>query len=452
MKFSKTSMRGINNQNERILMKTRIVPVCLLAGMLFSLHGCTPTNVSPPAVTTVEVEQNTSSTVTETVGLTYEAISDTTCRVVSYIGSDTRVIIPTRDNGDRLVVAIGAGAFEANDTLTSVKLPLSVQTIEAAAFRGCSALTSVEWPAHLISVEDHAFSDCIALTSVHLPSDLTAIGNDAFAGCSSLSRITVAEDNTSFASDGQVLTSKNGSHLYLTAAAGGMQEFKSETALVSISPYAFAGHKTLKTVELTDSVTEIGDYAFSDCPALTSVRLGNGITTLPDGCFRRSKGLTNLSLPTSLVSIGASAFDGCTALSEIPLPATITAVGIRTFAGTAWLKEQTDEFVVVGNGVLIAWNGTTSAVTLPEGITFVSDAFHGSDVTSVVLPNSLSHIGENAFRSCDDLQEITLPSGLASIGQSAFYGCTALRQVNGLTDLSSVTVATGNDSLTDHFH
>ena len=429
-------------------MKNKNICACLLAGAIVSLCGCTPTSVSPPAVTTVAVEHNTSTTVTETTGLTYETISDTTCRVVSYIGSDSRVVIPTRDNGDRLVVAIGEGAFEANDTVVSVKLPIGVQTIEAAAFRGCGALTSVEWPSHLTSIEDNAFSDCVSLTSVHLPSDLDAIGKDVFAGCSALSRITVDESNASFASDGQVLTSKDGTHLYLAAAAGGMQEFVGNKSLVSIAPYAFAGHKTLSRVVLTDSVTDIGAYALSDCPTLTSVSLGNGITALPAGCFRRSKALTDLSLPSHLVSIGASAFDGCATLSDVSVPATVTAIGIRAFSGTDWLKTQTDEFVIVGSGVLIAWNGTDAAVALPEGITFISDAFHGKDVTSVVLPNSLTHIGENAFRSCDDLQEITLPASLVAIEASAFYGCIALRQVNGLTDLSSVTIAQGNDSLT----
>ena len=429
-------------------MNKQTILACLLAGAALSLYGCTSSSVSPPAVTTVAVEHVTSSsTVTETTGLTYEALSDTTCRVVSYIGTDTSVIIPTRDNGDRLVVAIGEGAFEANDTVVSVKLPLSVQTIEQAAFRGCGALTSVDWPAHLVAIEDNAFADCLSLSSLHIPAELAAIGENAFAGCSSLARITADEGNASFASDGQVLTSKDGSHLYVAAAASGMSEFVGSDVLTSVSPYAFAGHKTLTRVVLPNSVTHIGDYAFSDCPSLLSFSVGSGITDLPSGCCRRSKALSEVSLPDGLLSIGTSAFDGCSNLSDINIPNTITAVGARALAGTPWLLGQEQELVIVGSGVLIAWSGTAPIVTLPEGITFISDAFHGKSVTSIALPNSLTHIGENAFRSCADLEQITLSESLVSIGQSAFYGCTALTEVNGLTDLSSVTVSEGNDAL-----
>ena len=431
-------------------MKKIVAFILLGAALVLCLSACQePT--TPPEVTTVPVKDDpgNSNQNDDTLGITYEPLSDTTCMVVSYVGSNPTPTIPTRDEDDRLVVAIGEGAFAGKEYITSVKLPLSVQTIEAGAFRDCIALISVTWPSHLVTVKAGAFAGCISLTSVKLPAEVATVEQGAFEGCTALTRITVDEGNTAFASDGQLLTSKDGTHLYLAAASGGLTTFESGAELTTVSAYAFAGHKTLTAVTLGDQVTEIGEYAFSDCSALTAITLGKGITYVPDGLCRRSKLLASVVLPDGLTHIGTSAFDGCSALSDLSVPATVSRVGLRALAGTAFLKNATDEFVVVGNGVLLDWNGEGSEVTVPDGITYLSDVFHGDKITAVTLPESLTVIGENAFRSCSLLERVTLPTTLAEIGQAAFYGCTALQEVSGLDQLDGVTVADGNQSLTD---
>ena len=52
-------------------------------------------------------------------------------RLVAYLGEGGNVVVPDG------VVAIGAGAFKNNSTISSVTLPASVVTIEAEAFAGC---------------------------------------------------------------------------------------------------------------------------------------------------------------------------------------------------------------------------------------------------------------------------------------------------------------------------
>ena len=429
------------------MKKFLVYILCALAALL-CLSACTDPAL-PPEVTTVDVEQKPPTPpVSETDGLGYEPLTDTTCKVVSYVGDDRNPVIPTKDSNDRLVVAIGRGAFEANDQIVSVKLPLSVQTIEAEAFRGCSSLRTVEWPTHLVTVEASAFADCVSLTEITLPATVSKIGENAFVGCSALSRIQVDKANPYFTSDGQLLTSKDGSHLYLAAADGGLTAFESGDKLTAISPYAFAGHKTLATVTLGDGVREIGSYAFSDCLALASLSVGAGVTDIPDGLCRRGRALAQVTLSGDVEVVGASAFDGCTALAELSVPATVTRVGIRAFEGTAWLASQEQTFVTVGSGVLIAWRGEGTDVVIPGGVTYISDAFHGKKITSVTLPDTLIHIGENAFRSCQNLERVSLPTALATIGESAFYGCTALAHVDGLDNLARVTVAEGNAPLT----
>ena len=58
-----------------------------------------------------------------------------------------------------------------------------------------------------------------------------------------------------------------------------------------------------------------------------------------------------------------------------------------------------------------------------------NDAFSNASFVGITLPESLTEIGETAFRNCKNLRSVTLPTGLASVGDLAFLGCTALSYV-----------------------
>lgn len=57
-------------------------------------------------------------------------------------------------------------------------------------------------------------------------------------------------------------------------------------------------------------------------------------------------------------------------------------------------------------------------------------SFHGCyDLTSVVIPNSVTDIESNAFSGCDGLTSLNLPESLTTIGESAFEGCLRLKSI-----------------------
>ena len=77
-------------------------------------------------------------------------------------------------------------------------------------------------------------------------------------------------------------------------------------------------------------------------------------------------------------------------------------------------------------------------MTIPNSVTSIGEgAFRNcSGLKSVAIPNSVTSIGQSAFRNCSGLTSVTIPNSVRSIGQSAFNGCSGL---TSLTIPSSVT-------------
>ena len=62
--------------------------------------------------------------------------------------------------------------------------------------------------------------------------------------------------------------------------------------------------------------------------------------------------------------------------------------------------------------------------------------FHECQVTKIVIPSSVTSIGDGAFYNCHTLTRINIPSNVTSIGIGVFGGCDALKDI---TIPSSVT-------------
>lgn len=93
--------------------------------------------------------------------------------------------------------------------------------------------------------------------------------------------------------------------------------------------------------------------------------------------------------------------------------------------------------VVIGNGVTSIGNNAfedcsaLKKLDIPQSVTEIgSKAFLGcSALTSLALPQTVNRIGNTAFQGCSNLETINIPSGVKSIEKYTFHGCEKLNDV-----------------------
>ena len=94
-----------------------------------------------------------------------------------------------------------------------------------------------------------------------------------------------------------------------------------------------------------------------------------------------------------------------------------------------------------------------TSLVIPDSVTNIGDyAFWNCrSLTNIVIPNSVTSIGDNAFEYCFSLSNLIIPDGVTSIGDGAFVGCTSLSSVVIPDSVSCIgnNAFWGCESLTD---
>lgn len=185
-------------------------------------------------------------------------------------------------------------------------------------------------------------------------------------------------------------------------------------------------------VDIPNEVKLIGERAFYENGALKSIALGN-IDEIGDFAFARST-IDSINIPYGTKKIGYGAFYYCGNLKDVSIPETVEEIELGAFDGTPWFYEwknsSTNEFLVAGDGILLAYNGNNLNIVVPDEVKKIgAGAFaNNHNIRSLIIPGTVEYIGEDAFSNCINLAELTLNDGLKSINDRAFKD-TALKYV-----------------------
>lgn len=159
-------------------------------------------------------------------------------------------------------------------------------------------------------------------------------------------------------------------------------------------------------------VTHIGEYAFSSCPNLYQVEHPDHINTFPKGLFYGSKKfLFLITNRKDFEEVGDYAFYGCTNLNSITLSEGLKSVGNNAFDGSG-LK----------------------AVTMPNSLVTIGSAAFTRlpNLTTIFFSNNYGTIQPGIFKDCKKLRVVYLGEKNQfpqNSSVSPFEGCTSLERV-----------------------
>lgn len=286
-----------------------------------------------------------------------------------------------------------------------------------------------------------------------------------------------------------------------------------------IKRQAFSNRSDIISAVIKDGVTDIDVAAFECCSSLVNVTIPNSVINIGDSAFSWCDSLTSVTIPDGVTNIGWVAFSGCSRLKDVIIPDSVTSIGgyafdncpllhilcnkesyaqafaekngyvyilldgseeENTISGTSgslkWsIDRRSGVMTITGNGDMPAFSDSDTntlisdryapyvhTVVIEAGVTSIGNfAFYNRchHLTSVMIPDTVTSIGEYAFGYCTELTSVTIPDSVTNIEAGAFHGCKGLTSVTigsnvmsigdfAFSDCTGLTSVTIPDSVT----
>ena len=290
------------------------------------------------------------------------------------------------------------------DKLTSVSFPVGIQTIGGYAFKGCDKLASItfeESSDHSLSIETAAFKGCVSLQDITYPGHLSVLGNSAYQGCENLK---------------SVIFNKNEQY---------------QPAL-TIGAYTFANCPLITELSFPGRLTSIGSFTFASCISLSNVSFEDSNTAVKLG-YGASSLENSLKYDEKLPLFGNSNLTSLYIGRNIDYE-TVEAKGYSPFYKQQFLTDvrfsQAGTVTYCKDYLLYKVNNCESLI-LPESLTSIGNwTFCGmSKLGRIVIPNAVTTIGEYTFADDSALESAKLSTSCAWLQQGLFSECGKLLSI-----------------------
>lgn len=426
------------------------------------------------------------------------------------------------------VEKIGMEAFSGCSQLQKVEIPNSVTKMDIEVFMYCTGLESVVIGNGVKEIPSHTFTGCKALKDVTIGSGVEAITVFSFKECVNIKSVTsliqnpctfessafpsnVYDDATLYVPKGTVgkyQSTDSWKKFYNIKEIGGTSDdiivfadpevkrrcvecwdtngdgelSKTEAAAVKNLFLVFiTNHKieSFDELQFFTGLTDIYGDAFFDCFNLKSIIIPGNVKSIGGGAFYDCSALHSLVIGNGVERIGEEAFYA-NSLSDINIPNSVMWIERMALTVSPWYYNQPEGLVYAGK-VLYHYKGTmpdNTQIKIKEGTLGIAQgAFDGcSGLTSFTIPNSVTAIGEKAFRGtawynnqpeglvyagkvlyeykgtmpessiidikegtlgiaelafedCEGLFSVIIPNSIECIGKRAFYNCSHLTTI-----------------------
>lgn len=356
--------------------------------------------------------------------------------------------------------SIGAKAFRETD-IRSIVLPDSITTIEEYAFAECKALTDIHMPKNLNSIGDFAFQECSKLPEMDLADTaLTKIGKKAFDGCVSLVAIEIPStlatvDQEAFLDDTALKYVNYHGSIDQWANINFRNPNYSTIIYATSNPLSYAQDLYINGELVTEAritTAVVSPYAFNCCTNLVRVVIGENVEYICLNAFSECQKLVEVVNKSNITIVRGKESNGLVAYY---------ALAVKEDEATD-IKKTDDGFLFYtaddGGHYLLGYDGTETDLILPEN--YKGEAYQvnsyafkkNAKITSVVIPDGVTKINEDAFiacqsltnvvigdvtdvwrsafENCKSLQSLTIGEGVETIYQAAFYNCVSLREIH----------------------
>ena len=368
-------------------------------------------------------------------------------------------------------------------SLTTVTFGSGTTVIGQWAFMSCSGLTSVNIPSSVISIEGQAFYQCTGIINIIIPISVTSIGNLAFFGCTGLESITSQTPvPVELSLSANVFTGVNtttcvlnipyeASSLYEVASQ--WQDFTNMVEMpgfrLSSSAVGISESGGTATVDISADITwnagsdqgwlTVNPTSFTGNKQLELIAEANStpstrfaiVTITSPGIVSQTIKITQQGEPVTVNVAPGGLFTALTSdelntTSRLIITGSIDARDFKTMRDEMPLLEQID----LEDATIEAYSGAEGTNFPGTEFDYPADnlplyAFYNPDLgiskfilKSVILPSTLTSIGDWSFFACIGLKTLTIPSSVTAIAEYAFLGCTGLTSIEIPISVTSI--------------